>query len=273
MPLNAEIHAAFGDLGKTIEGLPARYIELAEAAQYAKARAVKWMRLPQILSGIASGGVLNVGENNGIVLGPRTGYAWYLTRLVVDGLFTGSAAATVTGTGTISAGAGSAATPANGQSATGFTLSFSAAPSATGTAVLSNVTGGPYTYNIPSGQTSPYTVNFPFPITASGSGVAPTLTISGLGTGVGTIVLYGQSVAVAADTVSLYRTGQFATQPPLWTFSGAQGQQQLMTGKARITLLYGDSLTLYGTGLTATGVIRLSGELIEMPQERMGDYV
>ena len=109
-----------------------------------------------------------------------------------------SSAATSTATGAISAGAGSAAL-GNGVSATGFTLSFSAAPSTTGTAILSNVTGGPYTFNIPSGQTSPYTVAFPGPITASSAGVAPTLTIAGLGTGAGTIELYGQAVTVAAS--------------------------------------------------------------------------
>ena len=110
-----------------------------------------------------------------------------------------SSAATSTATGAISAGAGSAAL-GNGVSATGFTLSFSAAPSTTGTAVLSNVTGGPYTFNIPSGQTSPYTVVFPGPITATSAGVAPTLTIAGLGTGAGTIELYGQAVTVAASS-------------------------------------------------------------------------
>ena len=109
-----------------------------------------------------------------------------------------STTATSTATGAISAGAGSAAL-GNGVSATGFTLSFSAAPSTTGTAVLSNVTGGPYTFNIPSGQTSPYTVVFPGPITASSAGVAPTLTIAGLGTGAGTIELYGQAVTVVAS--------------------------------------------------------------------------
>ena len=106
----------------------------------------------------------------------------------------GTAPVTSTATGAIAAGAGAAALPA-GVAATGFTLSFSAAPSTTGTAVLSNVVGGPYTYNIPSGQTSPFNVTFPNPIAANG---APTLTIAGLGTGAGTIELYGLTPAVAA---------------------------------------------------------------------------
>jgi hypothetical protein len=94
-----------------------------------------------------------------------------------------------TATGTITAGAGSAALPA-GVAATGFALSFSAAPSTTGTATLSNVVGGSQVYDIPSGQTSPFEVTFPEPIAASGGAI--TLTVAALGTGTGVIELYGE---------------------------------------------------------------------------------
>lgn len=148
-------------------------------------------------------GVINTiilaGTENALALLP---YDRYRRRAVIqinspNAGAAGTPAVSSTATGAIAAGAGSAAL-ANGVPVTGFTLSFSAAPSTTGTATLSNVTGGPYTFNIPSGQTSPYTVTFPAPITASGPGVAPTLTIAGLGTGAGTIEMYGLTPAVAA---------------------------------------------------------------------------
>lgn len=106
---------------------------------------------------------------------------------------------TSTATGSITSGAGSAALP-NGVPVTGFTVTFSAPPSTAGTLVLSNVTGGPYTFNVTTTPQNPYTVSFPNSITATSGSVAPTLTAAGLGTGAGTIELYGQSLATAASS-------------------------------------------------------------------------
>lgn len=108
-----------------------------------------------------------------------------------------SSAVSSTATGTITSGAGSAAL-ANGVPASGFSLGFSAAPSSAGTAILSNVTGGSITWNIPSAQTSPYNVNFPAPITTTSGAVAATLTIAGLGTGAGNVTLFGLAAATPA---------------------------------------------------------------------------
>jgi len=60
------------------------------AAERERARGWKWMRLPTILTGTASGSALNIGINTGIQLGPDQGYAWSLRRLVVLGLTTGA---------------------------------------------------------------------------------------------------------------------------------------------------------------------------------------
>lgn len=61
-----------------------------DAAELARIRGVKWMRVPEVLYGKAAGGVLKIGEETGITLGPRAGYLWSFTRLVVDGLTAGA---------------------------------------------------------------------------------------------------------------------------------------------------------------------------------------
>lgn len=270
--IQASLALKLGEVKDEVHGVRQFLIEQQRELQ--RYRGEKHMRIPLLLQGPVAGAAINLGESSGQVLGPRQGFAWSLKRLVVDGLSTGSGSATFssTATGSIAAGAGSAAL-ANGISATGFTLSFSAAPSTTGTAVLSNVTGGPYTFNIPSGQTSPYTVVFPNPVTAASAGVAPTLTIAGLGTGAGTIILYGSSflAAVAPDQVQLFRSSNVG-QPPLWTFSGGPPglPPQVMPGKLEMTLWPGDTLNLVNLGaLAATGTIRLSGEATEVPAEML----
>jgi hypothetical protein len=178
-------------IGVRLEGLTA---ELAEQ-RHAQARAYEEISFrpvqPLQFLGSAAPVVLPVFV--------PLGWNWAVQLVTCNGLGAGSSSA-ATATGTITAGAGSAALAA-GVSATGFTISFSTAPSTAGTATLSNVAGGPYVYNIPAGQTSPYTVNFPAPIAAAG---APTLTVAGLGIGAGTIILYGQSTA-AADQLLVYR--------------------------------------------------------------------
>lgn len=200
--------------------------------------------------------------------GPRTGWAWDVRRVTIQGLNGPSGGVTTVSTaaGAIAAGAGTAAL-GNGVSATGFTLSFSAAPSLTGTAVLSNVTGGPYTFNIPSGQTSPYTVNFPQPITAASAGVAPTLTIAGLGTGAGTIVLYGTSTTaiVPGDVVTVFKAPVAAPAGavPLAaidniTGSGA-GSDLLITQKGAFLLQQGDALLIAGAYTAANIAVSASG--------------
>jgi hypothetical protein len=252
-------------------------------------RGIKYMRLPP-LQGFAVGGVLDIGGDtiatlasgqpawSGHIIGPTQGNAWQVKRLAVSGLTAafGGSSATSTATGAIAAGAGSAAL-GNGVSATGFTLSFSAAPSTTGTAVLSNVTGGPYTYNIPSGQTSPYTVTFPGPITASAPGVAPTLTIAGLGTGAGTIILYGTATtlnAFAGDVVSLIKYG--ADRDPAWYFSGQGGPYgpDAAYPDGALILHGGEGLRLLSVGgLLATGLIRLTGEITQIPEEKLAEVI
>lgn len=69
--------------------------ELGEALREADAekvswlQAVKWMRLPETLTGTASSSKLTLGETTGQICGPRLGYSWVIKRLVVTGLTTG----------------------------------------------------------------------------------------------------------------------------------------------------------------------------------------
>jgi hypothetical protein len=65
---------------------------LGEAEEYelARLRSEKWMRLPELLSGKASGSALVLGESAGQVVGPREGYFWSVRRLVVSGLNSGA---------------------------------------------------------------------------------------------------------------------------------------------------------------------------------------
>jgi len=61
-----------------------------DARELVQARGVKWMRLPE-LTGTASGSALNLDESHGVpVVGPESGYAWSLRRIVVDGMTTGA---------------------------------------------------------------------------------------------------------------------------------------------------------------------------------------
>jgi hypothetical protein len=58
-----------------------------EMRQFYQLRGLKWMRLP-ILQGTPASSALTLGE--GLHVGPQSGYAWSLLRIVVDGLTSGA---------------------------------------------------------------------------------------------------------------------------------------------------------------------------------------
>lgn len=67
----------------------------AQAAEYEKLRGIKWMRLPETLTGKGASSKLSLGVDQGQpALGPRSGYAWVFKRLVVNGLTSGAGGAT-----------------------------------------------------------------------------------------------------------------------------------------------------------------------------------
>ena len=53
-------------------------------------RGIKWMRLPEVLSGKAASSAISLGETSGQIVGPRQGYVWSIRRLVVNGLTSGA---------------------------------------------------------------------------------------------------------------------------------------------------------------------------------------
>lgn len=63
----------------------------SQVAELSRLYGIKWMRLPENLSGTAAGGVLTLGETAGDVVGPESGYAWVIKRLIVTGLTGGAA--------------------------------------------------------------------------------------------------------------------------------------------------------------------------------------
>jgi hypothetical protein len=259
----AGIAASLGSIAAVARSQQARAERLAQVLRWAPLAPIQ--ANPQTQTAVAGTLVLANAE----VWGPKTGFFWAVQRFNVVGLTAGSTT-TSTATGTITAGAGSAALT-SGVSATGFTLSFSAAPSTAGTAVLSNVTGGPYTYNIPSGQTSPYTVSFPGPITATG---AATLTIAGLGTGAGTIILYG-TLTTAGDSVSIYKgqSGASGTVPQnVVNENQVTATSQFDPSRTDLILQPGDFLTVAGTGLTSTSVTA-SGDVIIGTLDVLPDFL
>jgi len=63
---------------------------LTEDREFALARGNKHMDLPQTLKGIPASSAILLGAASGQVLGPESGYAWQLRRLVVSGLTAGA---------------------------------------------------------------------------------------------------------------------------------------------------------------------------------------
>lgn len=208
--------------------------------------------------------------------GPRTGWAWDVRRVTVQGLNGPSGGVATSGTGAVAAGAGSATLPA-GSSVTGFTLTFSAAMSVAGTATLSNVAGGSIVYDIPSGQLAPYVITLPQPLPASSGAAIPTLTVAGGGTGAGHIILSGTTPTVAADVVTVYKApiAAAAGAVPIAgidniTGSGA-GSDLLITQKGALLMTQGDALLIAG-GYTAPN-ITVSASGAEVALHRLPWYL
>lgn len=128
----------------------------------------------------------------GSITPEATGPLW---AVLVAGSGTGSgtpdAATGAVGTNT----GGNASLPA-GSNITGFTVTFTAATTAAGTVTVSNVAGGPLTYNIPVGTTV-FTINYPG-AGLPASGGAPTVAVSAtVGVGPGNIVDTGTLVTTS----------------------------------------------------------------------------
>lgn len=82
------------------------------------------------------------------------------------------------------------------------------------------------------------------------------------------IVIDGMTSGSTPDEINMYRNS-VTGQPPLWQFNG--NNFAYTWGKLRMTLMGGDTLKFASTGtFSATGLIRVTGELIEVPAEQLG---
>jgi hypothetical protein len=85
----------FGNLSQSVENLPARYWQMAEASELERQRTKKFVKIPQ-LTGQAVGGVLNTGGDSNVQrCGPDLGYIWSISYLAIEGLTTGASQDTV----------------------------------------------------------------------------------------------------------------------------------------------------------------------------------
>jgi len=81
------------------------------------------------------------------------------------------------------------------------------------------------------------------------------------------IVVDGMTTGATPDVINMYRNAATA-QPPLWQFNG--NNFGYTWGPLEMVLQPGDSLKFTSVGtFAATGVIRVTGELIEVPAEML----
>jgi hypothetical protein len=81
------------------------------------------------------------------------------------------------------------------------------------------------------------------------------------------IVVDGMTSGATPDVINMYRN--FATgQPPLWQFNGNNFGYTF--GPLEIVLLSGDAIKFVSVGtFAATGTIRVTGEVVEVPAEML----
>ena len=82
------------------------------------------------------------------------------------------------------------------------------------------------------------------------------------------VVVDGMTTGATPDVINMYRNAS-PNQPPLWQFNGNNFGYTF--GPLEIVLLSGDTLRFASVGtFAATGLIRVTGEVVELPAERLG---
>lgn len=91
---------------------------------------------------------------------------------------------------------------------------------------------------------------------------------SGFAWSIRRLVVSGLTAGATPDVVNFYNSG--AGSQPLWQLNGNSFGETF--GRLELTLLGGETLIVASVGtFAATGTIVVSGELIELPQERLGE--
>lgn len=81
------------------------------------------------------------------------------------------------------------------------------------------------------------------------------------------IVIDGLTSGATPDVINMYRNA-VVSQPPLWQFNGNNFGYTF--GRLEMVIMGGDSLKFASSGtFAATGLIRVSGELVELPAEQL----
>jgi hypothetical protein len=82
------------------------------------------------------------------------------------------------------------------------------------------------------------------------------------------IVVDGMTSGTTPDVLNMYRNSTGAGSPPLWQFNGNNFAYTF--GRLEMVLSGGDTLKFASVGtFAATGLIRVSGELVEVPAEML----
>jgi hypothetical protein len=86
------------------------------------------------------------------------------------------------------------------------------------------------------------------------------------------IVIDGMTSGTTPDVVNMYRNSTGVGSPPLWQFNGNNFGYTF--GRLEMVLNGGDTLKFLSVGtFAATGLIRVSGELVEVPAEMLWKLV
>lgn len=225
-----------------------------------------------VMRGKVAGGVLQLGSSSDpgqVSCGPRSGWAWRVTRISVAGLSSTTGDNTSGVSASFTAGNAGTATLPGLYRLWGFdiTTGAPAAPPVAATVTVSNVSGGPYTYTLmETANGGLLQVRFPIPLASTGT--APAVSVAAAAGGAaGQINAFGSFLGLQAnapvyDQVTVYKgdpdlskyVTTLGTQSPSWT--GSQG----------CLLLPGDHIVVAGTGLAAAN-LTVTGEAVEAPAE------
>jgi hypothetical protein len=104
-------------------------------------------------------------------------------------------------------------------------------------------------------------------VTIGGTGAQITGPESGYAWSLRRVVVDGMTTGTTPDVINMYRNAT-TSQPPLWQFNGNNFGYTF--GRLEMTLFAGDALQFASVGtFAATGLIRVSGELVELPAEML----
>jgi hypothetical protein len=271
---------------EVVLGQLARHFEWTRQETYRAWQAAQILPFPAQLYTV-TGGVPGIPTFAADANAPKDGYAWFATRLSVDGLVPGTGLAQYQSNSVTSPGAAAtivqitAANLAPGNYLVYVTLSLAgtlAAGDGSNMQISGPGTGGSKPFQFPP-QAGEYTFGPIYLSVPAGNGTA--LKISSIAAGtVG--VIYGASLDLVpqpADQVQLYRGPAIAVaaQPQnrihTFTAGGSAGPGPDWTPGGRgLMMRHQDAVILSGSGLSAASLV-LSGDVIQLEERYVPRYL